>query len=91
MADILLSDLTNGSITTVDGSYVWKGTGVFDKLMEAVNSNVRIEFDNGRITGADYATVYLGALQSVIGQSVQYTMQEHQIEAQTILTNRKVL
>jgi len=91
MADILLSDLTNGSITTVDDEYVWTGTGVFDKLMEAVNSNIKVEYDNGRIVGQEYATVYLGAIQSVIAQSVQYTLTEQATEAQIELTNRKVL
>jgi len=83
MADIRLSDLTNGSIVQdADGDYVWAGSGVFDDLMEAVNGNIKVEYDNGRIVGPDYATVYLGAIQSVIAQSVQYILQEQATEAQ---------
>ena len=90
--DILLSSLTDGNIVEdADGEFVWAGTGVFDRLIAAVNSNVKIEYDNGRIAGQAYATVYLGAIQSVIAQSVEYTMQELSIEANTVLTNRKVL
>jgi len=83
MADIIIGDLTNGSVTQDgDGEYVWTGTGVFDKLMMAVNGNIKVEFDNGRIVGPDYADVYLGSLQSVIAQSVQYNLQEQLTEAQ---------
>jgi len=91
MADILLTDLTNGAIATVDDEYVWQGTGIFDKLMEAVNSNVKVEYDNGRIVGEQYANVYLGGMQSVIAQSVQYVLQEKQTEAQIDLVNQQTL
>jgi len=83
MADILIGDLTNGGIVQdAEGDYSWVGTGVFDKLMAAVNGNVKVEYDNGRITGPDYANVYLGSIQSAVAQSVQYVLQEKQIEAQ---------
>jgi len=92
MADIVLTDLTNGSIVEdAEGEYTWEGTGVFDKLMMAVNGNTKVEYDSGRIVGSNYASVYLGSIQSVIAQSVQYNLQEQQIEAQIELTNRKVL
>jgi len=85
--DIQINELVNGSIVgNSDGGYKWQGTGIFDKLMEAVNGNIKVEFDSGRIVGKEYATVYLGAIQNVIAQSVQYTLQEKQIEAQIELT-----
>jgi len=38
MADIQITDVTNGSVQTdsSSGSQTWLGTGVFDKLVEAV-------------------------------------------------------
>lgn len=78
MADIQVSDITNGSI--VDNE--WVGTGVFDVLMNAVNKNINIQYQSNRITGHDYANVYLGSLQAVLAQSVQYTLQEKAAEAQ---------
>lgn len=77
MTDILLTDLTNGSLVGNE----WVGTGVFDKLMEAVNKNIESQYLKGRITGVNYAEVYLGAIQSVIAQSAQYILQEKVTEA----------
>lgn len=77
-ADIQLSDLTNGAVVNGD----WEGTAVFDVLMKAVNENIGIQFDKGRIKGAEYAQVYLAAMQSVLQHSVQYALQEKVQEAQ---------
>ncbi len=44
--------------------------GVFDDLMEAMNSHLDAQFKLGRITGTDFSTVYLGAMQSAIQQAV---------------------
>ena len=82
-----LSEITNGSL--IDNE--WDGTGVFDKLIDAVNKNIEAQYSKGRITGNDYANVYLGSMQSVIAQSVQYVLQEKQVIANTKLTNRKII
>lgn len=71
MADIQLDSVTNSN-----------GTGVFDKLMEAVNDQIETQYLNNRITGSDYANVYLGGLQAVLQQSMQFVMQEQLTEAQ---------
>ena len=80
--DIVLTDLTNGTLSATNE---WTGTGVFDKLIEAVNKNIEGQYNLGRINATDYANVYLGGLQSVIQQSMQYLLQEKQVEAQTDL------
>ena len=91
MADIVITDLTNGNITTnTDSEYVWTGTGIFDKLIEAVNSNIKIQFDEGRIKDSDYANVYLGSMQSVIAQSMQYLLQEKVVEADIALKEKQL-
>jgi len=58
------------------------GDGTFDKLMGSVNAQIDNQFNLGRIKGTDYATVYLGAMQTVISQSMQFEIQEKQTEAQ---------
>ena len=86
MADILISDISNGSITTgADNKYIWTGSGIFDKLMMAVNGNIKVQFDNGHIDTADYANVYLGALQSAIQSSMDFLLKEKLTEAQVAL------
>jgi hypothetical protein len=90
MADIVIEDLTSGNITTnTDGDYEWTGTGVFDKLISAVNQNIKVQFDSGRLTSETYGEVYLGSMQSVISQSMQFLLQEKVQEAQIELIARQ--
>ena len=78
MAIIDITDVTAGAV--VNGK--WTGTGVFDVLMEAVNSNIDNQYQSGRIKGTDYANVYLGSIQAVLQQSVDYITKKQLIEAQ---------
>ena len=73
MVDIQITDVTTGAIN---------GTGVFDKLMSTVKAHITEQYDKGRIKGQDYATVYLGALQGVLAQSVEYVLREKLTEVQ---------
>lgn len=69
---IQISDITNNA-----------DTGIFDQLMAAVNKHIDDQYLNNRITGSDYANVYLGSMQAVLAQSVQFALQEQLTEAQT--------
>ena len=86
-ADILLTDITNGSLDTNND---WTGTGVFDVLMSAVNKNIESQYMKNRITGSDYATVYLGSIQAVLQQSIEYTLREKLVTEQisSVYTDR---
>ena len=68
---VALEDLTDGHL---DENNDWRGTGVFDELMEAVNLNIEGQYNKKRIDGSDYATVYLGAMQSVISESIRFLL-----------------
>jgi hypothetical protein len=57
-------------------------TGIFDKLMVSINENIEKQYLDNRITGSDYATVYLGSIQSALAQSIQFALQEDMVEAQ---------
>lgn len=50
------------------------GAGVFDGLMASVNAHMAEQHSKNRITGADYAKVYLGALQAVMQFGVQFLL-----------------
>lgn len=76
---IEITDLTNGSLVNQE----WAGTGVFDTLVAAVNKNIELQYNKGRITGQDYANVYLGALQSTLQQSIEFLLRKELTEAQT--------
>lgn len=75
------NDFSNGSINNINPSFpTWEGTGVFDELMMAVNGNIQTQFDSGRITGAEYANVYLGGLQIAISEAMKYMLNKKTIE-----------
>lgn len=89
MADITLAQLTSGTVS---------GTGVFDSLMKATKAHLQQEYDAGRITGKDYANVYLGSMQTVMAQAVQFVLQEQTADkqaelltAQQLLTTEQIL
>ena len=66
------ANLTQGRTLTVTNNVV-SGTGVFDDLMEAVTIHLEAQYQLGRITGSDFATVYLGAMQSALLTQKQTT------------------
>jgi hypothetical protein len=67
MTAITVSDITSSTTSTI-------GTGSFDILMESVNNQILKQWEQGRLSGADYAAVYLGALQAVLEQSVKFAL-----------------
>ena len=100
---LTIADLTTNIATTTDGEYVVTGDGVFDDVMETVNKHLDAQYKLGRITGTDYATVYLGAMQSALQQAVAFVLgkdktnseillidaQELKVDAETALTTQK--
>lgn len=83
MADITLAQLTNAT-TAIDGD------GVFDTLMQAVTLHIERQYDEGRITGVDFATVYLGSIQSVISESIKFLLGEQAADKQADLVDAKI-
>lgn len=80
---INIDELTSGAIATnSEGEYVWQGNGIFDKVMGSVNGNIKVEYDNGRIVGQDYAATYLGGLQAALSTSAQFLLRKDTAEAQ---------
>lgn len=79
---ITLNDLTQA---TVDG------TGVFDVLMRANKSHLESEFQKNRIKGAEYATVYLGSLESVMNGAIQFLLQKDKMALEAQLVAQQIL
>lgn len=93
---ILLSEATVTESPDIDllTTAVVSGTGVFDVLMTATKAHLLEEYNADRITGEEYATVYLGAIQAVMQQAVQYILGQPQVEvakAQAALTRQKTV
>ena len=84
MADITFDTLSDTTESTISAK-----TGNFDELMKTVTLHLEEQFNAGRITGTDYATVYLGALQSVLAQAVTFTLNMNKANKETDLLTQK--
>jgi hypothetical protein len=81
MTEITLNDLTTGTLG---------GAGVFDKLMASTKAHLDDQFLEGRIKGAEYATVYLGQVQQVLQTSVAFLAQRQKIGLEAELLAKQI-
>ena len=82
MTDLTVADLTQ---TTLEG------TGVFDVLMRANRAHLENEYDKNRIKGAEYATVYLGSMESVMRASLEFLLQRQKISLEAQLLEQQII
>ena len=76
-----IADFSNGQIdTTNPQDPSWEGTGIFDVIIKAANENIKIQHKTSRITGAEYAEVYLGTMQSAISEAMKFILNKKTIE-----------
>ena len=74
-----INDFSNGSIDNSNPQEPkWEGTGVFDIIMKAANENIKIQNQTSRITGAEYAEVYLGTMQTAISEAMRFLLNKDQ-------------
>ena len=74
-----INDFSNGSIDNSNPQDPkLEGTGVFDIIMKAANENIKIQNQASRITGAEYAEVYLGTMQTAISESMRFLLNKDQ-------------
>lgn len=77
---VVLTDLTTAVID---------GTGVFDVLMRANKVHLEQEYTKGRIKGPEYATVYLGSLDSVLKASIEFLLQRDKVNQEVKLLEQQ--
>ena len=76
-----IKDFSNGQIDSTNPQEPkWEGTGVFDVIIKAANENIKIQHKTSRITGAEYAEVYLGTMQSAISEAMKFILNKKTIE-----------
>lgn len=63
--------LTNEALTTKAVG----GTGTFDVIMDSILIHLKEEYSAGRITGSQYATVYVESMQAGLSNAVQFLLQ----------------
>lgn len=77
---VVLTDLTTAVID---------GTGVFDVLMRANKVHLEQEYTKNRIKGPEYATVYLGSLDSVLKASIEFLLQRDKVNQEVKLLEQQ--
>ena len=60
------------------------GNGSFDKFMPAMDKHLQREYEQDRITGTQYAEVYVQMAQQAMGQAVSFALQKDQARWQAI-------
>lgn len=85
---ISVDDLTSNVVVSDDFKTI-EGDGVFDILMSTMNSHLNAQYELGRITGTDYATVYLGAVQATMQQAVAFLLGAVKTNSETSLLFQK--
>lgn len=85
--DITVAGVTDGTLN---------GEGIFDKLMQSVNTHLLEQYASDRITSDTYGQVYLGAMQTVLAQAVQFELMKDKaaqdaalVLAQTLKTQKE--
>ena len=81
-----IAPISNEDLTTK----VVNGTGIFDELMTAAHAHLEQEWGKQRITGTQYAEVYLGQMTAVLQQSVAFLVQRDAIYLNNLLTQAQI-
>ncbi|MGH1461218.1 MAG: hypothetical protein ACRBB6_04200 [Neptuniibacter sp.] len=82
MAQVISNaELTQGALT---------GTGTFDVMMAAVKAHIEQEYEDGRIKGAEYAQVYLGAVTAVMQNATQFLIGQLNAEDNALLIQAQI-
>lgn len=68
--------------TIVDNQPIINHGGYFTELMASFNRYIGEEYKQNRLTGAQYAEVYLGGMQAVLAAALDYAKHGDQIDVQ---------
>lgn len=74
MSDILETTIKPKDITDYTKTSL-TGSGIFDVMMASAELHIHDEYKKNRITGSNYATAYLGIIQSAMQLATQFTLQ----------------
>ena len=88
---ININDFSNGLIdNTNPQDPKWEGNGIFDVIIKAANENIKIQHKTSRITGAEYAEVYLGTMQSAISEAMKFLLVKEITEKEISLKEEQI-
>ena len=86
-----INDFSNGSIDNSNPQDPkWNGTGIFDIIIKAANENIKIQHKTSRITGAEYAEVYIATMQSAISEAMKFLLTKEITEKEISLKEEQI-
>ena len=86
-----IADFSDGQIDNTNSQEPkWEGTGIFDIIIKAANENIKIQNQTSRITGAEYAEVYLGTMQSAISEAMKFVLQNGTLDKEIELKQAQI-
>ena len=87
-----INDFSNGQINNTNPQEPrWEGSGIFDVIIKAANENIKIQHKTSRITGAEYAEVYLGTMQSAISEAMKFLLVKEITEKDIALKDSQII
>ena len=75
-----ITDLTHSTVA---------GDGAFDRMMRATKAHLEQEWTLGRIKGNEYATIYLGALQTTLQAAIQFVLTKNKVNLENQLLEQQ--
>ena len=87
-------ELSDGKVTEIDRfgkkRLEWSdGTKLLDRLIEVMSENCRIQYDNGRIDGNEYAKIYSEIFQKVLELGVTMSISAKELELKAAEAQRQ--
>lgn len=70
---VQIEDLTSN--VSMDEKFEVSGDGVFDKLMETINTHISAQYKAQRLRADNVATVYVGVVPTVLQESIKFLLQ----------------
>lgn len=67
-----------------------QGAGFFEEIMRSVKDMIQEEYQRDRITGTDYANVYLGTMSAALQEASQFILQYKVTNQQLLLTHEQI-
>ena len=70
---VTIDELTSG--VQVDSNHVVTGDGVFDDVMETINTHIVAQYSAGRLKAENVATLYVGIVPMALSESIKFLLQ----------------
>lgn len=87
---IQIEELTSN--VQISANFEVTGDGVFDQIMETLNSHITAQYKAQRLKASDVATVYVGVVPTVLSESIKFLLQRKNSAKQLgVLTSQEDL